>query len=163
LVNGWFKFQTLMHWKQQQLRVGYPMKIESGRGVSSTGGAKKAAGAAAPGFAPSGVDAPQKATAASGPSAVTPLDAILALQADETPSQRRARQARRGHEALDTLERLATGLLVGRAPGSLRAELETLRRAGEPTGEPGLDDALREIDTRLAVEAAKLERLQGRA
>lgn len=139
------------------------MKIESGRGISATGSPKRAAGAAAPGFAPSGMDSPQKASAASASSGVTPLDAILALQGDEPPSQRRARQARRGHEALDTLEKLANGLLVGRAPGSLRAELETLRRAGEPTGEAGLDDTLREIDTRLAVEAAKLERLQGRA
>ena len=47
------------------------MKIEGGKGVSSSGGAKKSAGAAAPGFAPS-TEAPQKASAVSGVSAVTP-------------------------------------------------------------------------------------------
>jgi len=137
------------------------MKIESGRPVGSTGGAKRAGGAAAPGFAPA-TDEPQKAAATVPTRAVTPLDALLALQGDE-PGQRRARQARRGRDALDTLEKLAAGLLSGRAPASIRADLETLRRAGEETGEAGLDAVLQEIDIRLAVEAAKLDRMAGRA
>lgn len=138
------------------------MKIESGRPVGSAGAAKRSGGVTAPGFAPSGADAPQKAAAAAPSSAVTPLDALLALQGDE-PGQRRSRQARRGRDALDTLEKLAAGLLTGRAPGSIRADLETLRRGAEPTGEAGLDAVLQEIDIRLAVEAAKLERMLGRA
>lgn len=137
------------------------MKIESGRSVSSAGGAKRNGGAAAPGFSPD-VDEPQRAAATAPSSAITPLDALLALQGDE-PGQRRSRQARRGQDALDTLEKLAAGLLTGRAPASIRADLETLRRAAEPTGEPGLDAVLQEIDIRLAVEAAKLDRMSGRA
>lgn len=137
------------------------MKIESGRSVGSTGGAKRTGGAAAPGFSPD-VDEPQRAAATAPAHAVTPLDALLALQGDE-PGQRRARQARRGQDALDTLEKLAAGLLSGRAPASIRADLETLRRAAEPTGEAGLDAVLQEIDIRLAVEAAKLDRMSGRA
>ncbi len=99
------------------------MKIESGRSVTSAGGAKRAGGAAAPGFSPD-VDEPQRATATAPTSAVTPLDALLALQGDE-PGQRRSRQARRGQDALDTLEELAAGLLLGRAPAS------------KPCAEPG--------------------------
>lgn len=139
------------------------MKIESGRAVNGAGGAKRAgAPAAAPGFNVA-VDAPQRATATGAAQAVTPLDAILALQGDEGPRQRRARQARRGRDALDALEELERGLLLGRAPGALRGELERLRDGAEMTGDSGLDGVLLEIDIRVAVELAKLDRLHGRA
>ena len=139
------------------------MKIESGRGIAQSAGAKRAgAASAAPGFSPS-VDAPERTVAATAAGAVASLDAILALQGEEPPAQRRARQAKRGSDALNALERLEQGLLVGRAPGALKAELERLQCAGEATGDPRLDDILREIDIRLAVEAAKLEQLLGRA
>jgi len=138
------------------------MKIESGRPVTSAGAGKRAGSAAAPGFAPA-ADAPQKTAATSAASAVTPLDALLALQAEEDPARRRARQARRGAEALDALEDLERGLLLGRAPGGLKSQMEALRRAAEPTGEADLDAVLLEIDIRLAVELAKLERLGGGA
>jgi hypothetical protein len=139
------------------------MKIESGRGVAPSSTTRKA-GSAAPalGFAPT-VEAPARVAATSAASAVTPLDAIIALQADDPGAQRRARQARRGRDVLDALEKLERGLLVGRAPGTLRAELENLQNAASPTGEPGLDEILREIDTRLVVEIAKLDRMLGRA
>ncbi len=139
------------------------MKIESGRGVAPSTGARKAGSAApAPGFAPA-VDAPARTSAASAVSTVTPLDAIMALQVDDPLAQRRARQARRGRDVLDALEQLERGLLVGRAPASLRAELEHLQHAAQPTGDEGLDEILREVDTRLVVELAKLDRLLGRA
>lgn len=138
------------------------MKVESGRGVSGAGGGKRAGAAtAAPGFTVS-VEAPQRAAQTGAAQAVTPLDAILALQGDEGPGQRRARQTRRGRDALDALEELERGLLLGRAPGALRAELERLRDGAEMTGDSGLDGVLREIDIRVAVELAKLDRLQGR-
>lgn len=134
------------------------MKIEGPRNVSASSGARRAGGSAAPGFSPD-IEAPHRAAAATGVSAVTSLDAILALQSEEQPQQRRARQTKRGKAALDALERLETGLLLGRAPGGLKRELESLQRASQLTGDPGLDDVLREIDTRIAVELAKLERV----
>ena len=139
------------------------MKIESGRGVAPSTTARKAGSAApASGFAPA-VDAPARTSAASAVSSVTPLDAIVALQAEDPGTQRRARQARRGRDVLDALERLERGLLVGRAPAALKAELEHLQNAAQPTGDEGLDEILREIDTRLVVELAKLDRMLGRA
>jgi hypothetical protein len=137
------------------------MKIEPGRNVGSSSTAGKASKAAAPGFAPA-TGAPQRAAAASPTGAVTSLDAILALQGAEDPMQRRARQRRRGAEALDTLEELERGLLLGRAPGGLKARLEALQGRSEKTGDDDLDDILNEIDIRLAVEAAKLERISGK-
>lgn len=138
------------------------MKIESGRGVTPSGGARRTGGSnGASGFSVA-VDGPQRTTAASAASAVTPLDAILALQAEDSPTARRARQARRGRAALDALEQLEQGLLLGRAPGGLAGELQRLHAGAEMTGDEGLDGVLREIDTRLAVELAKLERVRGR-
>lgn len=134
------------------------MKIEPGRNVGSSGASGKATKTAAPGFAPA-AEAPQRTAAAAPTGAVASLDSILALQGDESPNQRRARQRRRGEEALDTLEELERGLLFGRASGGLRSKLEALQGRSEKTGDPGLDAVLHEIDVRLAVEAAKLERL----
>lgn len=135
------------------------MKIESGRPVNGASGARKTSGAAAaPSFAPS-VEAPARGAAIAPTAPLTPLDSILALQAEESPTRRRGRQARRGRDALDALERLEEGLLSGCAPMQLKNDLERLARGGELTGEPGLDAILNEIDIRLAVELAKLERL----
>jgi len=139
------------------------MKIESGRNVSAPSGARPSgAAAAAPGFSPS-AEAPRQAAATAPAGAIASLDAILALQTEEPLAQRRARQAKRGRDALDVLEKLEAGLLSGRAPASLRGDIEALQRDSEPTGDQGLDDILREIDIRLAVEGAKLDRLAGRA
>jgi len=138
------------------------MKIESGKPVGAAAGARKAGAAtAAPGFSPS-VEAPQRAAPVVQTAPLTALDAIIALQTDEPPARRRARQAKRGSDALDALERLEQGLLSGRAPASLKVELERLARGAEITGETGLDEVLLEIDTRLAVEVAKLEQVSGR-
>jgi hypothetical protein len=139
------------------------MKIESGRGVAPSS-APRRAGAAAPasGFAPTGVEAPAPVAGASAVSSITPLDAIIALQSEEPAPQRRRRQTKRGQDALDALERLERGLLAGRAPAALKAELESLYFAAAPTGQEGLDEVLREIDIRLAVEIAKLDRMLGR-
>lgn len=136
------------------------MKIESGRRVGPSS-APRRAGRAESGFAPAEPETPQAASAVSAVGAVASIDTILALQADEPPAQRRKRQVRRGSSALEALERLERALLEGRAPAALRAEIESLRRAAAPTGDSGLDEVLREIDVRLAVEAAKLDRLLG--
>lgn len=146
-------------WQQPMLAA---MKIEGPRNISSPSGPRKAGSPAAAGFAPA-TEAPQRAQATAAVGGVAALDAILALQTDEPPAQRRARQAKRGRDALDALEKLERGLLLGLAPAGLRTELESLRRASQLTGEAGLDDVLREIDTRLAVELAKLDRMAGRA
>lgn len=138
------------------------MKIESGRPVGGASGAKQAGKAAAPGFSVA-AESPAKTTAATSVGGVTALDAIIALQSDEPPAQRRARQARRGRDTLDALEKLERGLVMGHAPGALKAELESLQHGREMTGEPGLDAVLDEIDVRLAVELAKLERGLSRA
>lgn len=137
------------------------MKVEPGRTIGPSSSASAAAKTAAPGFAPA-MEAPQRTAAVSPTGAVTPLDAILALQGGEHPAQRRARQTRRGQEALDALEELERGLLLGRTSGGMRGRLDALQRRSEPTGDERLDAVLKEIDIRLAVEAAKLDRISGK-
>lgn len=138
------------------------MKIERGRGVTAPTSTKRAAPAQGPAFTVE-PEAVQRAAGAAQTTPVPPVDALLALQGEDQPGQQRARQARRGRDVLDALERLERGLLVGRAPGALKAELERLQQLSEPSGEPELDALLREVDTRLAVELAKLERLAGKS
>jgi Class II flagellar assembly regulator len=142
-------------------QIGGVMKIENGRPASSTYASRQSSGAAAPGFAPA-ADAPQKAVAPGAVGAVASLDAILALQSDDPPTRRRARQLKRGGEALDALETLERGLVVGHAPAGLRGQLQGIRAAAELTGDPGLDHVLQEIDIRVAVELAKLDVMLGR-
>src|SRR5262245_23092347 len=138
------------------------MKVEGGRGVNANPGARRAGGAAAPGFAPS-ADGPQRVASAAPAGAVTALDALMALQGEADPMERRARQARRGRAALDALDELVKGLVLGTLPEGVRGQLQRLRRDAETTGEAGLDSLLLEIDTRVEVELAKLEMATGRA
>ncbi|HVZ99072.1 MAG TPA: flagellar assembly protein FliX [Caulobacterales bacterium] len=131
------------------------MKIESGRGIASATPTRRAGASAATGFAAN--ESPSRVVAPAPASAAHSLDAILALQAEGMDAERRARQVRRGKRALDALDGLERALLLGRAPGGLRAELESLRGGAETTGEIELDQVLLEIDTRVAVELAKLD------
>jgi hypothetical protein len=84
---------------------------------------------------------------------------VLALQGlGDDRAQKRARQVRRGHDSLDALERLKLGLLEGRAPGEVRATLHRLFKERDETGDATLDHIMEDIDVRVAVELAKLER-----
>ena len=161
-VNSAFKYEAaaanVLLSTQQGTRQKLPsMKIESGRGVApaSSSSTRRAAGAA-PGFAP-GLDAPARTSAASAASALHSLNSILALQAEGLDPERRRRQVKRGAAALDALEKLERALALGVGPEGLRVEMERLRQSVEHTGEPGLDALMLEIDTRLAVELAKLD------
>jgi hypothetical protein len=102
------------------------------------------------------------AQAAAATRAVSPslaAGAILALQAVDDIQQRRARHVRRGHDSLDALERLKLGLLEGGAPGEVRTTLNRLFAGRETTGDGALDSIMTDIDVRVAVELAKLERV----
>ncbi|MBI1252288.1 MAG: flagellar assembly protein FliX [Alphaproteobacteria bacterium] len=137
------------------------MKVEGPRGPQGASPGKRNAGVAAPGFAAPAVGGPQRAQGPGAVQATPAIDAVLALQ-DDGQAGRRARQSRRGSKVLDALERLRIGLLRGRAEGGLESELEALGADRAETGDPALDDALREIDTRAAVELAKLRQSRGR-
>lgn len=87
------------------------------------------------------------------------LDAILALQGgDEDPADRKRRSARRGQGLLAALDGLKVALIAGRvSPSDLGRIAASLSGAG-PSGDPGLDEVIAQIELRAKVELAKLGR-----
>jgi hypothetical protein len=87
------------------------------------------------------------------------IDALMALQGVESPEERRRRAIGRGRTALDALDALKvaflSGLLDEDAVGRLRAAVAGLK---DPTGDPRLDGLMAEIELRVAVELAKMDR-----
>jgi hypothetical protein len=92
----------------------------------------------------------------SAPKATANIDALLALQGVEDPTERRKRSVQRGKGALDVLDDLKLGLLAGNLNA---ATVNRLRDAAanlkSSSGDPGLDAVLSEIELRVEVELAK--------
>jgi hypothetical protein len=138
------------------------MKVSGPSGVGSAQApAGRGAGPAAGGFSVAGAGgAPETAAAARVTAAigVGSLDALLALQEVGGPLERRRKAVRRAGVILDVLDDLKIAVLEGGvAPTTLGRLIEAVRQERGRTGEPGLDDVLEEIETRAAVELAKLE------
>lgn len=135
------------------------MKIEPPRGPAAASSSKRTTATQGAGFSlPTGeAKAPAAASAASP---LTALDSLLALQVD-TGGKRR-RQVRRGAASLDALDRLAASMLAGGDGAGDAAALKDALADRESTGDEGLDQVLREIDVRTAVELAKQEMRRSR-
>jgi hypothetical protein len=87
------------------------------------------------------------------------LDGLLAVQAEEDGQERRRRQARRGYDLLDGLDKLKAALLAGRVQISELERLKAMLSARRETSDdPRLDEVLAHIELRAAVELAKLGR-----
>jgi Class II flagellar assembly regulator len=95
-------------------------------------------------------------TAAGSLRAISTLDALIALQGVEDPTERKKRAAAKGRRALDVLDTLKLSLLDGSVDGSTLARLKVASEGlTEQSGDAGLDSVLGEIDLRVAVELAK--------
>lgn len=85
------------------------------------------------------------------------MDALLAIQHDNEPEERRRRSLKRGHDLLGALDGLKAGLLCGRVrEGDLRALTAQLSQCRDLSGDPRLDELLGHIELRAQVELAKL-------
>jgi hypothetical protein len=85
------------------------------------------------------------------------IDALIALQGIEDPTERRRRAVKRGRLALDALDELKIGLLGGElSPSMLHRLKSAAAHLKDGSGEPGLDGVLGEIELRVEVEIAKL-------
>jgi Class II flagellar assembly regulator len=84
------------------------------------------------------------------------IDALIALQGIEDPTERRRRVVKHGRHALDALDEVKLGLLSGRLDQGVMLRLKSIA-AGlkEGTGDARLDAVLAEIDLRVEVELAK--------
>ena len=129
-------------------------------GPASAAGVRTAVSApAARAFAPAGAAAETtSAMAASGLSAVSSLEALIALQDVGGPMERRRRAMGRAGAILAALEGLKLDLLEGQlTPGAVHALTRAVREQRALTDDPRLEGVLDEIETRAAVELAKLE------
>jgi hypothetical protein len=137
------------------------MKVTGAGEVGRTGGSRAARGADGAGFRLPEADAgegPSQSAAASQSAPVVGVEALIALQEMGGPLERRRRAVGRAGRILDVLDEVKLALIDGRLGA---ADLERLRRAVREqraaTGDPGLEGLLDEIETRAAVEIAKLE------
>ena len=137
------------------------MKVTGTGGLSQTSGAKPTRSAGGQGFAVKGASAPAapaQASSVSGVSGVMGVEALIALQDVESPTERRRRSVGRAGRLLDELDKIKIGLLGGDLS---QAQLDRLARAireqRSATDDPKLEAVLDEIETRAAVEMAKLE------
>ena len=94
--------------------------------------------------------------AVSAPKATANIDALLAMQGVEDPTERRKRSVQRGKGALDVLDDLKIGLLSGNLNASTVSRLrDAAANLKSSSGDPGLDAVLSEIELRVEVELAK--------
>jgi hypothetical protein len=129
--------------------------------LANTGAARSAPSArrASGGFSVSEEPSASSAGPTTGLRAVSSVDALIALQGVEDPTERRKRAVKQGRSALDVLEGLKLGLLDGTldstAIGRLKSVAENLKHG---SGDQHLDAVLAEIGLRVEVELAKAQR-----
>jgi hypothetical protein len=132
------------------------MRIYGPNGAALANAPSPARRAASGAFKVNEQETPRNTAAAGSLRSISTLDALMALQGVEDPTERKKRAVAKGRNALDVLDTLKLGLLDGSIDGSTLARLKV---AGEgltdTTGDPGLDTVLGEIDLRVAVELAK--------
>lgn len=140
------------------------MKVSSTGGVSSTGASRARPTGGSSGFSLPSVNAASGAASTAsvgGLTGVGSVDALLALQemgAVGNPLERRKRAVRRADQILDILGEVRIALIDGDiSPGTLERLTRAIREQRENTDDPKLEGVLNEIETRAAVELAKLQ------
>ena len=101
---------------------------------------------------------PAGVTAAASVNAVSTLEALMALQEVGGPLERRRRAVWRADKILDALDGLKIELLEGELnPAVLERLTRAVREQRSMTDDPALEGLLDQVETRAAVELAKLE------
>jgi hypothetical protein len=101
-------------------------------------------------------EAPRNSASAGSLRAISTVDALIALQGVEDPTERKKRAVAKGRNALDVLDTLKLGLIDGSLDQSTVARLKVAADGlTDTSGDKGLDGVLGEIDLRVAVELAK--------
>lgn len=109
------------------------------------------------GFSVAEEEAPKATTPAASLRTIGGIDALIALQGQDGPAERRRRAVKRGRIALDVLDELKVEVLSGTlGPSTLMRLKSATADLRDASGDPGLDDVLAEIELRLEVEIAKM-------
>ena len=136
------------------------MKVTGTGGVGQAGGPRAARGGGEGFRLPSmeETSGPQQTSGVSTTAAVMGVDALLTLQDIGGPLERRRRAVGRAGRLLDILDHVKLALLDGElSTADLQGLQRALREQREATDDPRLEGLLDEIETRAAVELAKLE------
>jgi hypothetical protein len=135
------------------------MRITGPSGPAPTSGKSSVRRASTGTFTlPEEPEAPTTLAGGSGVSALAGIDALIALQGIETPTERRRRAVRHGRQALDVLDEIKLALLAGSLDPAAADRLRMVAQALKDTsGDPGLDQVLAQIELRVEVELAKMQ------
>ena len=133
------------------MRIAAP--IANARVANASGPRRSASG----GFSVDEGETTKSAASTTSLRTVGGIDALLALQGEEGPTERRKRAVKRGGVALDALDELKVSVLSGTLEPSALTKLKAVT-AGlrDGSGDPGLDQVLAEIELRVEVEIAKM-------
>lgn len=137
------------------------MKINGPNSASTVSGARAKGAASAGGFslALGETGSTAGAAPASAAAGVSSVGALLALQEAEDPMNRRRRAVSRAGRILDALDELKLGVLEGQvSAGRLQGLVAAVREERASADDLRLQGLLNEIETRAAVELAKLGR-----
>ena len=122
---------------------------------AATSSAPRRAGAG--GFSVAEEDAPASTAPAASLRTIGGIDALLALQGQDDPAERRRRAVKRGRTALDALDELKVEVLAGTlGPSTLMRLKSATADLTDASGDPRLDALLTEIELRVEVEIAKM-------
>jgi|ERR1043165_1211100 hypothetical protein len=133
------------------------MRIQGSAAALAPGSSPAAKRAASGTFSLDDASASRSASATSRTRSIGGIDALLALQGVEEPSERRRKAVKRGRSALDALDALKLGLLSGTYDTSALARLRSVTAGlAESSGDAALDAVLAEIELRAQVELAKI-------
>lgn len=113
--------------------------------------------AATGGFSVAEEQAPASTAPAAALRTIGGIDALLALQGQDDPAERRQRAVKRGRNALDVLDTLKVEVLDGTlGPASLARLKSATAELRDSSGDARLDTVLAEIELRVEVEIAKM-------
>jgi hypothetical protein len=113
--------------------------------------------AASGGFSVAEAETPKSAAPTASLRTVGGIDALMALQGQDDPAERRQRALKRGRTALDALDELKIEVLSGTlGPPTLARLKSATADLRDASGDPRLDTVLAEIELRVEVEIAKI-------
>lgn len=143
--------------KTGRMKVSGSTSAPKTGGVGVAGAARPAAGGFSLPAAGAAVEAHAPSMAASV-GGIASVQALIALQEMGGPLERRKKAMDRGTRLLDVLDQIKVALLDGDLDsGALDRLSRAIREERAKTEEPGLEDLLDQIETRAAVEQAKLQ------
>ena len=133
------------------------MRIYGSNGTAALATPASARRTTTAGFSVSDSDSAPAPAAPSSLRTVGGIDALIALQGVEDPTERRRHAVKRGRLALEALDELKVGLLGGDlSPGTLQKLKAVAAHLKDGSGDPALDGVLAEIELRVEVEIAKM-------